>query len=253
MKAAAAILALSLAGSAPSGPTLEEIVSRHVEALGGEDALRAIETLRKTGTYVYNGTEHPIVSYHKLGRRSREEVDGLQIWGTGRREGHVVVRGTNGTIAWNLDESRGSEWSAIPASRAAIVLEDADLTGALVDAEKKGHRVELLSSGDVEGKPAHRLKVTFASDFEQIWFLDVETFLLLRKEMAGEETERDLERPRAWYFDDYRPVNGVLMPFWVYVEEPLFSREYAFETIDANVTIEDAIFEPPPGAAQSSR
>ncbi len=71
--------------------------------------------------------------------------------------------------------------------------------------------------------------------------------------MAGEEGERDLERPRAWYYDDYRPVNGVLMPYWVYVEEPLFSREYVFEAIEANVPIDDAVFEPPPGAAQTSR
>lgn len=253
MKAAASILFLSLAGSAPPESSVAEIVSRHIDAIGGEQALRAIETLRRSGTYVYNGIEHPIVTYHKAGRRSREEIVGLQIWGTGRREGSVVLRGTNGTIAWNLDESRGSEWSNIPALRAAIALEDADLTGALFEAGKKGHRIELLEPGDVEGKPAHRLRVTFTSGFEQIWFLDVETFLLLRKEMAGEETGRDLERPRAWYFDDYRPVNGVLMPHWVYVEEPLFSREYVFETIQANVPIDDAVFEPPPGAATSSR
>jgi len=252
MKTAFAILALSLAGSASPQPTVEEIVSRHIEALGGAEAVRAIETLRKTGTYVYNGIEHPIVSYHEPGRRSREEIDGLKIWGTGRREGHVVLRGTNGAVAWNLDESRGTEWSAIPPARAAIALEEADLTGALFDAEKKGHRVELLGPGEVEGKPAHRLKVELASGFEQIWFLDVETFLLLRKEMTGEETERDLERPRAWYFDDYRPVNGVLMPYWVYVEEPLFSREYAFDVIEANVPLDETLFDPPPGASQSS-
>lgn len=253
MNAAISILALSLAGARSSEPTLQEIVSRHLEALGGEAALRTIESLRKTGTYIYNGIEHPLVSYHEAGRRSREEIDGLQLWGTGRREGQVVVRGTNGAIAWNLDGSRGPEWSAIPAARAAIALEDADLAGALLDAEKKGHHLELLPRGDVEGKPAHRIKVTFASGFAQIWFLDVETYLLLRKEMTDEEADRDLERPRAWYFDDYRPVNGVMMPYWVYVEEPLFSREYHFETIEANVPIANDLFEPPAGASVSPR
>jgi hypothetical protein len=248
-----AFLLLVLAGPVSSEPTLEEIVARHVQALGGEDALRAIETLRKTGTYVYNGIEYPFRSYQELGRRSREEIDGLQIWGTGRKEGHVVLRGTNGSVVWNLDASRAAEWSAIPAARAAITLEDADLTGALFDAAKKGHRVELLEPGDVEGKPAHRVKAILASGLEQIWFLDAETFLVLRKEMAGEEARRDLEQPRAWFFDDYREVNGVLLPFWVYVEEPLFAREYLFETIEANVPLEDGLFEPPPGASVSSR
>jgi hypothetical protein len=234
-------------------PTLSEILARHVEALGGEAALREIQTLRKTGNYIYNGIEHPFVSYQKTGLRSREEIDGLQIWGTGRREGTVVLRGTNGGVAWNLDETRTGEWSDIPKARAAIAIEDADVTESLFDAEKKGHRLELLPPGDVEGKPAHRIKVTFAAGFDQIWFLDAESLLVLRKEMAGEETERDLERPRAWFYDDYRPVNGVLMPFWVYVEEPLFSREYVLESIEVNVPVDDSIFEPPPGANQSLR
>jgi hypothetical protein len=248
---AAFVLALAL--GAQSEPSASEIVARYVDALGGEQALRSLETLRKKGRYVYNGIEHGIVSYHRRGGRSREEIDGLQIWGTGRREGTVVVRGTNGALAWNLDESREPRWAAIPSDRAAITLADADLEGALIHAETKGHRVELLPRGAVEEKPAHRLKVTLASGLEQIWFLDVETFLPLRKEMAGEEKERDLERPRAWFYGDYRRVNGVLLPYWVYIEEPLFAREYLFETIEANVPIEDGLFEPPPGASVSPR
>jgi hypothetical protein len=242
-----AILLLLLAGPASSEPTLEEIVTRHVEALGGEEALRSIETLRKTGTYVYNGIEHPLRSFHKLGRRSREEIDGLQIWGTGRREGHVVLRGTNGAVAWNLDASRAAEWSAIPPFRAAILREDSDLTGALFDAAKKGHRVELLEPGDVEGKPAHRLRVTLASGFEQIWFLDVETFLVLRKEMTGEERERIRTAARL-VLRRLRKVNGSSSPSGA--EEPIRPRVF-FETIEANVPSRTALRSS--GASVSSR
>ena len=35
-------------------------VAAYVEALGGLDRIRAIESLRATGTYVYNGLEHPL-------------------------------------------------------------------------------------------------------------------------------------------------------------------------------------------------
>ena len=33
--------------------------------------------------------------------------------------------------------------------------------------------------------------------------------------------------------------------------EPRFAREYFFDRIEANVTISDEIFEPPPGATES--
>jgi 16S rRNA (guanine527-N7)-methyltransferase len=55
-----------------------------------------------------------------------------------------------------------------------------------------------------------------------------------------------VERGIAADFD--RPVAGVMLPFWVYVEEPLFNREYIFDTIEANVAIDDELFSPPPGS-----
>jgi hypothetical protein len=97
--------------------------------------------------------------------------------------------------------------------------------------------------------------VTLASGTVQRWFLDQETFLVVRKEVVSEKTEGDppyagYERGHSWFYDDYRSVAGVMTPFWVYVEEPLFNREYIFDTIEANVTIDEGLFEPPPGSYQ---
>jgi hypothetical protein len=239
-----------------SGPTAEKIVRQHIEAIGGAERLRAVRSLKKTGIYVYNGMEHPIVSYHSVGRKCREEIEGLKLWGTAVWEGHTVLRGTNGSVAWIKDDSRPSEWQGIPNATAKLMLEEADLHGALYEYEEKGHQVKLSGRGDVDGTPAYLLEVTLASGVVQTWYLDSGSLLLLRKEIVTEEGERGpgaLERPRAWHFDDYRPVEGVMMPFWVYVEEPLFAREYTFETIEANVTIDDALFEPPPGSFESRR
>ena len=52
--------------------TAEEIVRRHLDAIGGQEKLAKIESLKKTGSYVYNGMEHSMVSYHKAGRKCRE-------------------------------------------------------------------------------------------------------------------------------------------------------------------------------------
>lgn len=248
-----AALAVLFPGQGLSGPesTVEEIVARHLEALGGSQKIAAIKSMKKTGTYVYNGIQHPIVSYHKSGRKMREEIQGLRLWGTSVWAGHSVVRGTNGTVAWNKDDSRPQEWQQITEARARLMMEEADIHGALYDFRNKGHRIELIGRGDLDGTPVHTLKVSLASGLLETWYLELKSFLLLRIEVETKPTDGDLERPRAWHFDDYRPVQGVLMPFWVSVEEPLFSREYTFKTIVANVDIEDSIFEPPRGSFRS--
>jgi hypothetical protein len=249
-----AVLALPSPAADPE-LTADEIVHRHIEALGGADKLAALRTLKKTGTYVYNGMEHGLSSYHKADRKCREEIEGLKIWGRAVWEGHTVVRGTNGTVAWAVDESREQEMRSISRANAASIIEEADLHGALFDHEKKGHMLQLAGRGDVDGTPAWVLEVTLASGTVQKWFFDEESFLVLRKEVVSEKAEGEspfaaYERPRSWYFDDYRPVGGVMVPFWVYVEEPIFAREYTFETIEANVPLEDSLFEPPPGSYQ---
>ena len=127
----------------------------------------------------------------------------------------------------------------ISAPLAALMLEEADLFGALV------------GRGDVEGTPTYHLRVVLASGIALSWHLNQGSYLVLRKEIEiepGSDEQQEFEIPRAWQYDDYRPVNGVLMPFWVYVEERVFAREYLYETIEANVEIDDALFAPPPGA-----
>jgi hypothetical protein len=243
--------AASSYGPQPEEVTTEELIRRHIEAIGGEERLRALRTLKKTGAYVYNGHEHGLVSFHAEGRRSREEIDGLRIWGTGVWEGHTVVRGTNGSVAWNEDASRSSEWREIPKVRAQLALDDADIHGSLLDYTEKGYSVAYDGLGELDGAPVHRLKLTVAPGLTQVLFIDVETFLLRGKELVDDGLARDLERPRAWFFDDYREVNGVLLPFWVYIEETLFSREYVFDSIEGNVAVDDAVFEPTEEATQS--
>ena len=253
------LLALSvLASPSPAADaelTLDQILARHLEAVGGTEKLAALRTLKKTGAYAYNGHEHALVSYHATEGKCREEIEGLRQWGASYWEGHTLLRGTDGTVAWAVDESRDEEMRSIPSSTAASIIDEADVRGALFDHEKKGHQVRLAGPGDADGTPAWLLEVTMASGAVQKWYLDQETFLVLRKEVVSEETEGEsrfaaYERPRAWHYDDYRLVDGVMMPFWVYVEEPLFNREYIFETIEANVALDDALFEPPPGSYQ---
>ncbi len=246
---------LAPAPPSDSAPTLEEILARHLEATGGAKKLSALRTLKKTGLYAYNGHEHALVSYHGAERQSREEIEGLRQWGSSYWDGHTFLRGTDGSLAWAVDESREAQMRVISPASAASMLDDADIHGALFEHEKKGHQVRFEGEGDADGTPAWALEVTLASGAVQKWLLDKETYLVVRKEVVSEKTEGEhrfaaYERPRAWQYDDYRPVAGVMVPFWVYAEEPIFNREYIYETIEANVSVDEALFAPPPESYQ---
>ncbi len=164
----------------PPALTASEVVGRHLEALGGRERIAAIRSLKKTGRYIYNGHEHPLVSLHKPGRRCREEIETLRLWAESTWPGHRVVRGTNGRVAWIEDESRPPDYRSISPARAALILEEADLQWALFEAETQGRQVELLGRGDVEGTPTHLLRVTVSPGLAIDWHLDLESFLASR-------------------------------------------------------------------------
>ena len=57
---------------------------------------------------------------------------------------------------------------------------DADIDGPLVDWREKGHRVEYLGTEDVDGTPAHKLRVDLKDGDIEYVFLDPDSFLEIR-------------------------------------------------------------------------
>ena len=73
-------------------PTVDDVIARHLQAVGGREKIAALKTVKKKGTYVYNGLEFAMVAYHARDAKSREEIAGLSHWATKPRPGVTVVR-----------------------------------------------------------------------------------------------------------------------------------------------------------------
>jgi hypothetical protein len=226
-------------------PTADEVVARYVEALGGLDNIRAVDSLRKTGIYVYNGLEHPLARFEKRSHRCREEIGGLSMYGTTNESEATAIRAYDGESAWVGTQAAKLETSPMPDEQAEGFLVDADFEGPLVGYKEKGHRVELVGPTELEGIPVVELTVTLADGTAQKWYLDADTHLPVMK--AAAEKPEGFLAAQTWYFDDYREVAGVQMPFYVQVEEKLFAREYLLDEIEANVELDDSLFTEPEG------
>ncbi len=241
------LLLVGCAGETPEDPAaaaeVDAVVARYVEALGGADSLGRIETLRKSGTYVYNGLEHPLTVLQKRGARCREEIEGLTEYGTTTETGTTIVRAFDGETAWVASEGAERTVEKMPDELQASFVLEADFESPLVGFRDKGHSIRMAGEAQVEGVDVILLDLELASGQTQRWFLNRETYLPVMK--TTEMAEGDFAAARTWYLDDYREVEGVQMPFYVLVEEMLFSREYILDEIVANVAIDDALFAEP--------
>jgi len=231
-------------------PTVDEVLGRYRAALGGDESLAALQSLRLSGTYAYNGLEFPVRRLQQRGGRLREEIEGLSRFAESVLEGVVVVRATDGARAWTMGAAEAPEPKLLPGDAATALRLEAELPGPLVDPAAAGHVVELVGRAEVEGEELWHLRLTRASGTIENWYLGLEDYLPRRRDIGEVGMTREtLQQAFAWYFDDYRPVAGVLLPHWMLVEEPLFAREYVFETIEAGVEIDAGAFAPPESLA----
>jgi len=248
-----AILGWRSAACAPRPPVqreipsaaADELVARNLEARGGVDKIRAIRSLRITGTLTFDdGGSEVDLDYAALALRPGRRRSELT------QQGMTAVDAWDGQRAWSTEPFGGRREPFLQsADTAKPMAESADLDGSLVDYRQKGHHVDYLGTEEIDGTFAHRLRVTLADGNVEEHDLDPDTFLDIR--IVRESYVRGAQRVDESDVGDYQQVAGVWMPFSVDSGpkgEPR-SRHLEIERIEPNVDVDPKLFAfPDPGS-----
>jgi hypothetical protein len=220
----------------PSIPTVDEIVRKHVDARGGLDKLKALQSVRFAGKGFTQGIEIPVVMSVKRPSSVRIESS---------FQGTTIVQAFDGTSGWSLNPFMGS---SDPQPLAGAQLDDmkdnADFDGPLVDYKAKGNTVELVAREDLEGSAVYKLKITKADGKTEFAFLDAST--LLQVKGTSSRTIQGQAATTDTFTKDYKPVKGVLFPF--HVETKVNGQtmiQIVLDSGEANVPMDDGLFKMP--------
>ena len=232
-----ALIASAAFGQDESQPTVDELVSKNIEAKGGATALRDLQSLRLTGKLlVQNGGEIEL-GYVDIKKRPDEVRTEASL------QGMTQIQAYDGKEGWKVSPFFGrKDPERMSADDVKALIEDSEIDGALVDWKTKGSTVEYLGTEDVDGTPAHKLKVVRKNGDVSFVFLDPDHFLEIRvltqrtRHGAYEEVETDL--------GDYEKGGGVFVPTSIE-----FGRKGApdkqriiIDKVEANVPVDDTIF-----------
>jgi hypothetical protein len=148
--------------------------------------------------------------------------------------------GYDGTTAWE-DSGQGAEKR--DGLDLAIILRDADFATPFFDHEKRGYEIDLIGESDFEGLSAIALSVKRGDGSEEVWYLDPDTYLEMARTSPGSDWLGEV--PRTTYYDDFREVEGVMIPF--YTESQWYTRDRIFEVknVEINLALDDDMFELP--------
>jgi outer membrane lipoprotein-sorting protein len=233
----------TLGAAAAAAQTADELIAKNLEARGGLEKLRAIQSMRLTGTLTVGDSSMPSVLEVKRPNKTRWEFT---------VNGQTAVQAYDGKEAWAVAPFAGkSEPEPMSLEDAKDVELQADMDGPLVDYRAKGNRVELMGLEKFGGREAWRLKVTLHNGDVRDVYLDLKTHLQIASVAARTVRGRSAEVESE--LGDYREVGGVLLPhsFQTSVKGVQETQSVRFEKIELNVPIDDSRFSRPPAREPS--
>ena len=168
---------LTLGGLRLSAQTAEDIINKHIEAMGGLEKLKSINSIHLQGVAVMqNGNEITTNIYKVNGKLFRRDVD----FGMGSMS--TIITDKEG---WMSNPRNGGAFEPLPADQVKNQQSELDCAGPLVDFAAKGHKAELLGKEAVEGTDCYKIKLTLNSGRDINYFIDSKNFYVIRTTFKG--------------------------------------------------------------------
>ena len=209
-----------------------EIVNKNVEARGGLQAWRAVQTMTMSGSMGVGGNRRatlalPPPTGRKLtlglpAPRPEKEMELPFVMELARPHkqrfelkfnGETAIQVYDGANGWKLRPflNRRDE-EPFTSEEMKLASRQADLDGPLVDYAAKGTKIELVGMEKVENRNTYKVKLTTKDGNSTNVWIDAQTFL--ETKIEGQPRQLDgTYHPVEVYFRDYRPVDGLLIPF----------------------------------------
>ena len=217
----------------------EQILARHVEAKGGMEKIKAIQTIMWDAEAQTMGMQLPLTVYVKRPGMIRTEVFIPQM-------NAEIITGYDGSLAWTSNPMAGGGAMDLPKSQAESLADQADLDGLLIRHMADKNALQYEGSDQVEGNEAHKFTISREGKSPVVIYLDAETLMETRVEAEGMDPQTGSMVPTIMDMSDYRDVEGVMMAHTIEVElngQPF--QELTIKEIKANIAINDQIFKKP--------
>jgi hypothetical protein len=224
----------TLVGQQPALPAARDIITRFVRALGGEEAHKAVKSIRAQGTFelVAQGISGTLELMNARPARMFVRID---MAGVGQ-----VLSGYDGKIAWEIQPLKGP--ALITGRRLMEMADDAWFDSAL-HAPDHVKTMTTVAKTTFDNRPAYQVHVTYISGSEATEYFDVETGLMIGNE-ASRETEMGV-LPQISFMRDYKKFGGIMQPTTLVqrvmgIEQVLRLTSFEFDTVP------DTTFDLPP-------
>jgi hypothetical protein len=221
-------------GASPNAalPSVDQVLDDYVKALGGRAALERLTTRVIKGSRVNaDNTVVPVEVYQK----APNKILTLTIYPS-----QTFYGAFDGAVGWSADNQGKGE---INEAFLTLLKRDGEFFQGLTLKEHYAN-VKLAGKEKIGGRDSYVVEATAPDGSFEKFYFDSQTALLVQRYRESKTVLGAL--PNYVYFDQYREVDGVKLPFVVRWAMPSRAWSRMLGEVKHNVPIDDSRFAGPP-------
>ncbi len=229
-----------------SAQTVDEVVEKHLAALGGRAALAKLQSRQMVGTItlslpVGGDVTGSVEALNAVPNKARTLIKlDLTALGAGPIQIDQRFDGTSGYMLDSMQGDRPITGTQLQSMKSAV------FPSAFLNYKERGASVELKGKEKVGERDAYVLVVTPKDGAVVRQYLDAESYLPVRMVTAVEVPGMGV-LDQTSDFSDQRDVDGVKVPFLIKSSSAAQSFTISVTKVDHNVTVDEKLFVKPGG------
>lgn len=219
--------------SVANAQTADEIVTRHIEAIGGKEKLGQLKSLYMETMMNVMNNDAPGTLTILNGKGYKNEID----FG-----GQKLVQVYTDKGGWMINPMAGSTTpTEIPADQLKGVKDQLYIAGPLFNYTEKGNKVELAGTEDIQGVMAYKLKVTSKDSLVSFYYIDPVKYYLVKTVVTRNVSGQDVDA--TILFSDFQKTDfGFVMPYVTEIQLPQLTLRTTAKKVEINKPVDESIF-----------
>jgi hypothetical protein len=210
--------------------TVDDIINKHIQAIGGKEAWKKVNTIKQQAIIDANGTEInlELVTAYQKGSRQTISFAGMK--------GYTIYTPTAG---YNFYPWQGQlKPEAITPEELKENEDNLDTQGPLIDYKEKGHTAEYVGMDEFEGTDCYKIKLTEKSGKIITYYIDPSNYFIIHSVTITRANGKESES-KTDYSNYQKLPEGIWLPLNIGGGNVLKIKK-----TEINVPVDETVFKP---------
>jgi hypothetical protein len=225
---------LSVPASKVTAQTGDEIIAKHIDAIGGEKNWDKIVSMKKVGSVTIQGMEISMTNtiVHNKGLRMDISVMGM--------DGYVILTPKAGWMYMPMQPGM-DKVTPMPEDQLKTAADQLNIKRALLADKSIIAKAVFAGKDTIDNIPCLKVNVTGKDGAEQTAYFDAANYNMIRSE--NKVKVKDEEQEVAMSFSNFqKQAEGITIPMTE--TNPAFGGDIVYKSVEINKPVSDEAFKP---------